>query len=93
MVRGDGECATNGNTEGKFLFLLYKAYVGDTDYYRTVSIIVSDKSGYQKNSLPYYVSFFLIFFIKEYVVGTHLNCINKLMQFKWVSTTYAFIKK
>ena len=25
--------------------------------------------------------FFLIFFIKAYVVGTHLNCINKSMQF------------
>ena len=35
---------------------------------------------------------FLIFSIKAYVVGTHLNCINKLMQFKWVPTTYAFIK-
>ena len=33
------------------------------------------------------------FFIKPYVVGTHLNCIDLLMQFKWVSTTYAFIKK
>ena len=29
-----------------------------------------------------YMIFFLIFFIKAYVVGTHLNCINKLMQFK-----------
>ena len=37
--------------------------------------------------------FFLIFFIKAYVVGTHLNCIDKSMQFKWVPTTYAFIKK
>ena len=36
---------------------------------------------------------FLYFFIKAYVVGTHLNCINKLMQFKWVPTTYVFIKK
>ena len=26
--------------------------------------------------------FFLIFFIKADVVITHLNCINKLMQFK-----------
>ena len=34
--------------------------------------------------------FCLIFFIKAYVVGTHLNCIDKLMQFKWVPTTYAF---
>ena len=33
-----------------------------------------------------------IFFIKVYVVGTHLNCINKSMQFKWVLTIYAFIK-
>ena len=36
---------------------------------------------------------FLIFFINAYVVGTHLNYVNKLMQFKWVPTTYAFIKK
>ena len=35
---------------------------------------------------------FLIFFIKAYVVGTHLNCIDKWMQFKWVPTTYALIK-
>ena len=34
--------------------------------------------------------FFLIFFIKTYAVGTHLNCINKLMQFKWVPT-FAFV--
>ena len=26
-------------------------------------------------------------------MGTHLNCIDKLMQFKWVPTTYVFIKK
>ena len=37
--------------------------------------------------------FFLTFFIKAYVVGTHSNCINKWLQFKWVPTTYAFIKK
>ena len=37
--------------------------------------------------------FFLIFFIKAYVVGTHLDCVDKSMQFKWVPTTYAFIKK
>ena len=36
---------------------------------------------------------FLIFFIKAYVVGTHLNCIDKSMQFKWVPTACAFIKK
>ena len=37
-----------------------------------------------------YAHFFLIFLIKAYVVGTHLNCMD---QFKWVLTTYAFIKK
>ena len=36
--------------------------------------------------------FSLIFFIKAYVVDTYLNCIDKQMQFKWVPTTYAFIK-
>ena len=35
--------------------------------------------------------FFLIFFIKAYVVDTHLICVDKSMQFKWVPTTYAFI--
>ena len=41
------------------------------------------------------VWFFSDFFVKGYVVGTHLNCINfdKSMQFKWVPTTYVFIKK
>ena len=33
------------------------------------------------------------FLNEAYVVGTHLNCIDKSMQFKWVPTTYAFIKK
>ena len=36
--------------------------------------------------------FFVIFFIKAYVVGTHLNCIDKSMQFKWVPTTFALKK-
>ena len=36
---------------------------------------------------------FLYFFIKAYIVGTHLNCIDLSMQFKRVPTTYAFIKK
>ena len=34
-----------------------------------------------------------VYFTKTYVVGTHLNCIDLLMQFKWVPTIYAFIKK
>ena len=41
----------------------------------------------------YAIFCFNIFLIKAYVVGTHLNCIDKSMQFKRVPTTYAFIKK
>ena len=37
--------------------------------------------------------FFLTFFLKAYVVGTHLNCIDLLMQFKLVPETCAFIQK
>ena len=40
-----------------------------------------------------FLVFFLIFFIKAYVVGTHLKCIDKSVHFKLVPTTYAFIKK
>ena len=40
----------------------------------------------------YAIYYFLIFFIKAYVVDTHLNCLDFLRQFKPVPTTYAFIK-
>ena len=40
-----------------------------------------------------YAILFLIFFIIAYVVGTHLNYLNLLRQFKLVPTTNAFIKK
>ena len=40
-----------------------------------------------------WILFLLIFFIKAYVMGIPLNCIDKSIQFKWVPTTYAFIKK
>ena len=36
---------------------------------------------------------FVYFLIKAYVLGTHLNCVDLSMQFKWAPTTYAFIKK
>ena len=36
---------------------------------------------------------FLYFFIKAYVMVTHLNCIDLSMHFKWAPTTYAIIKK
>ena len=41
----------------------------------------------------FHFHFSMIFFMKAYVVGTHLNCIDKSMPFKWLPTTYAFIKK
>ena len=53
-------------------------------------------SAQSKNSVVFRlqpVYFFLYFFTKAYVVGTHLNCIDKSMQFKWVPTTYVFVKK
>ena len=36
---------------------------------------------------------YIYFFIKTYVVDTHLNCLDKSRQFKRVPTTYASIKK
>ena len=39
------------------------------------------------------MQYFLIFFIKAYVVGTRLNCLDKSRQFKRVPTTYVIIKK
>ena len=37
---------------------------------------------------------FIYFFMKKtYVVGTHLNCLDKSRQFKRVATTYDYIKK
>ena len=58
------------------------------------------KKDQRNNSSNYAYAMFLCvcmflsdFFVKAYVVGTHLNCIDKSMQFKWVPTTYPFIKK
>ena len=44
-------------------------------------------------SLQITASVLFVFFIKAYVLGTHLNCINFLMQFKWVPTKHASMKK
>ena len=40
------------------------------------------KEDQKRTSLMMIMQFFLIFFIKAYVVDTHLNCIDKLMQLK-----------
>ena len=40
-----------------------------------------------------FMQFFLIFFIKAYVVGTHLNCIDKLEQFKWLTHNICLYKE
>ena len=47
-----------------------------------------------KNLKDYNQCTFIYFFMKKtYVVGTHLNCLDKSRQFKRVSTTYDSIKK
>ena len=51
------------------------------------------KKDQKRTYLMMTMRFFLTFFTKAYVVGTHLNCIDLSMQFKWVPTTYAFVKK
>ena len=51
------------------------------------------KKDQKRTYLMMIMRFFLTFFTKAYVVGTHLNCIDLSMQFKWVPTTYAFVKK
>ena len=50
-------------------------------------------SSYTKGTLLKQFFFLLIFFIKAYVVGTHLNCFDKSIQFKWAPPAYTFIKK
>ena len=44
-------------------------------------------------SLQVTASVLFVYFIKAHVVGTHLNCTDLSMQFKYVPTTCAFIKK
>ena len=51
------------------------------------------KKDQKRTYLMMTMRFFLTFFTKAYVVGTHLNCIDLSMQFKWVPTTYAFLYK
>ena len=69
------------------------------EYPRTVFDLITAHtpiSAQSRNSVVFRlqpVYFFLYFFTKAYVVGTHFNCIDKSMQFKWVPTTYAFVKK
>ena len=46
----------------------------------------------QFHSLQITSVYFLSTFFKAYTVGTHFNCIDLSMQFRWVLTTYAFIK-
>ena len=59
--------------------------------YRTYPVSAQSSKSIILRLQPVY--FFVYFFIMAYVVSTHLNCIDLSMQFKWVPTTYAFIKK
>ena len=71
--------------EGVSIIYRIRSNYGTYPYKRTVKKF---RSFQMAVSIP-----FVYFFIKAYVVGTHLNCIDLSMQFKWVPTTYAFIKK
>ena len=61
-----------------------------TLYYSKSQIIQTKLSGPLDFELSRFhcIYFFLICFIKAYVMGSHLNCIDKSMQFKWVPATY-----
>ena len=50
-------------------------------------------SAHSSNSIVFRLQSVYFLSIKAYVMGTHLNCIDLSMQFKWVPTTYVFIKK
>ena len=47
----------------------------------------SSHFGKQDQQITYLMVFMRVFFVVE---GTHLNCIDILMQFKWIPTIYAF---
>ena len=53
------------------------------------------EKGLYNDAYAMFVCVFFIFFIRTYiyVVDTHLNCINKLMLFKWVPATYTYYKE
>ena len=85
---------------------MYAKDVGMSEYLSAASLIQSYRIRPDYHTYPYKRTVeqvsslqitagvcFAYFFIKAYVVGTYLNCIDLSMQFKWVPTTYAFIKK
>ena len=61
-------------------------YIVFDQYKCTCSHAISEYSDYNPCT-------FIYLFIKAYVMGTDLNCLNRLRQFKWIPATYAFIKK
>ena len=85
------------------VFLTLKAAVTTAADYILIFILSRIRPNYhtypykctvkQFHSLQITARVLFVFFIKVHVVGTHLNCIDLLMQFKWVPATYAFIKK
>ena len=63
---------------GKFVVKYVSTYTGDTLKKRSAKDVTNDAN---VMFLCAHFFFFPIFFIKAYVVGTHLKCINKSMQF------------
>ena len=51
------------------------------------------KKDQTRTSVMFMQFFSRIFFIKAYVVGTHLNCIDRAIHFIGIPTTYDFMKK
>ena len=56
--------------------------VQNTVFYLITTHTPINTQSSNSTDLNYIQCTFVYFFIKAYVVGTHLNCINKSMQFK-----------
>ena len=76
-----------------FSQLLGKLVVKYVSTYTKGRLKKDQRRTYLMIRLQFLCVFYSDFLDKAYVVGTHLNRILKSMQFKWVPTTHAFIKK
>ena len=68
-------------------------------YLPTNGTLKKKKKDQQRTNLMIFKGFFFMFFfflnlfLKAYVVGNHLNCIDKSMQFKWIPTPLCLYKE
>ena len=77
----------------RFFKIQYWKTCGKICRYLYVPILYTLKNFQQRTYLICLCDFFFWFSLKKSVVGIHLNCIDKSMQFMLVPTTYALIKK